>query len=81
MSRLTYPQRLGVLLTGIIMLLVVIVVALLPPRKASVPTYEAKPAVHAPADTTRSAKPKRTKKTRTEHKPAPAPRNPLDETF
>lgn len=83
MSRLTYPQRLGIILTGILMLLVVIAVALMPAPKADVPVYKAAPTDTAaqPAASARKAKrPAKTPKSRPAT-PPPTPRSPLDETF
>jgi len=81
MSRLSYPQRLGIILTGILMLLAVIAIALMPAPKADIPVYKAAPADTAtqPAST-RKAKPS-AKAPQRRPTPPPTPRSPLDETF
>ena len=80
MSRLTYPQRIGLILTGILMLLAVIAIMLMPAPKADIPVYQA-----APADTTAqpatTRKAKRPAKAKNRPTPPPTPRSPLDEPF
>lgn len=80
MSRLTTPQRLGILLLGILLMLAVIAIALMPAPKADIPVYER---TAAPADSAITIeKPKKVKKQKPKTpRPAPKPRNPLDETI
>lgn len=81
--KLTRQQRLGLLLTGILLALLALLFALTGAPHAVEPTAVAGPQ----AEETAAPKPKKEKnprrasKKRSEPRPAPEPRNPLDEEF
>lgn len=75
-QRLTYPQRLGLILTAILALLAVIAIALMPAPKAAIPEYPTPEPIKA--DPVKSAV---EQKRSTKPAPPHPARSPLDETF
>ncbi len=74
--KLSYPQRLGLILTAILALVAVIAIALIPAPKAAIPVYQAP----EPARTD-SVKTTVENKKPTPSPPSPPARSPLDEAF
>ena len=74
MTKLTRQQRLGLLLTGILMVLAALLFAIIRPQ----PTIAAETIIGQKAEQPQKAKKKKTKPTPA---PAPTPRKHLDEDF
>ncbi len=81
--KMTRQQRLGLLLTGILLALLALVFALTRPPRAVEPVPIAEPQLKQKAapKPPREKKVRRAAKKRSEPRPAPEPRNPLDEEF
>ena len=81
--KMTRQQRLGLLLTGILLALLALLIALTGAPRAVTPTVIAEPqTVESPAPKPeKEKKPRKSSKKRSAPRPAPEPRNPLDEEF
>lgn len=80
--KLTRQQRLGLLLTGILLALLALLFALTGAPRAVEPTaVEPEPEQLSVPKPEKEKKPRRASKKRSAPRPAPEPRNPLDEEF
>lgn len=78
--KLTRQQWLGLILTGILLVLLALLIALTKPPRAVEPTVIEPEQISAPKPE-KEKKPQRRAKKHSEPRPAPEPRNPLDEEF
>lgn len=80
--KLTRQQRLGLLLTGILLVLLALLFALTEPPRVVEPTVvEPEPEQLSVPKPEKEKKPRRSARQRVAPRPAPEPRNPLDEEF